>query len=189
MNPRAGQSDFRLHLRTVLAETDASARLDGLTKLAQSRLGLTETIQLDRVLMRDAAEPIDGYARVRLAVLSTNTIDHLLPAIRVAGLRYKLRLEVFSGSFGQYRQELLDPASPLLQFRPDLILLSLNARQPTSGVPITATADEVEEVLARAIEELRELWRHARSIFKASVIQQSYLDVSEPLFGSYDRLV
>jgi len=189
MNPRAGQSDFRLQLRTVLAETDASARLDGLTKLAQSRLGLTETIQLDRVLMRDAAEPIDGYARVRLAVLSTNTIDHLLPAIRVAGLRYKLRLDVFSGSFGQYRQELLDPASPLLQFRPDLILLSLNARQTTSRVPITATADEAEQALARAIEELRELWRHARSTFNATVIQQTYLDVSEPLFGSYDRLV
>jgi FkbH-like protein len=56
-------------------------------------------------------------------------------------------------------------------------------------VPIAATADEVEEALARAIAELRELWRHARSAFNATVIQQSYLDVSEPLFGSYDRLV
>jgi len=113
----------------------------------------------------------------------------LLPAIRVAGLRYKLRLDVFSGSFGQYRQELLDPGSPLVQFRPDLILLSLDARQATSGVPISATAEEVEEALARAIGELRELWRHAHSTLDATVIQQSYLDVSEPLFGSYDRLV
>jgi len=183
------RSDFRLQLRAVLAATDARARIDGLTRLAQSRLGLTETIQLDRALMRDAAEAIEGYARVRLAVLSTSTIDHLLPAIRVAGLRYKLRLDVFSGSFGQYRQELLDPVSPLLRFRPDLILLSLNARQTISGVPITASADQVEEALARAIEELRELWRRARGTFKATVIQQSYLDVSEPLFGSYDRLV
>src|SRR5258706_2681176 len=145
------QPDFRLQLQIALAERDARARLDGLARLAQSRLGFTETIQLDRALMGGAAEPIDGYARVRLAVLSTDTIDHLLPAIRVAGLRYKLRLDVFSGSFGQYRQELLDPVSPLLQFRPDLILLSLGARQTTSGVPITATADEVEEALARAI--------------------------------------
>ena len=100
--------------------------------------------------MLSTAESIDGYAPVRLAVLSTDTIGHLLPAIRVAGLRYKLRLDVFSGSFGQYRQELLDPASPLLQFRPDLILLSLNARQATSGVPIAATAGEVEEAMTRA---------------------------------------
>jgi len=189
MDQPAGQRDFRLQIRAASAETDIRARLDALAGLAQSRLGLVETIQLDRALMRDATEPIDGYTRVRLAVLSTNTIDHLLPAIRVAGLGYKLRLDVFSGSFGQYRQELLDPASPLLQFRPDLILLSLNARQTTSGVPLAATAEEVEQALARAIEELRELWHHARRTFKASVIQQSYLDVSEPLFGSYDRLV
>src|SRR5712671_2470972 len=189
MDQPAGQSSFRLQLQAALAKTDIRARLDALAGLAQSRLGLVETIQLDRALMRDAAEPIDGYTRVRLAVLSNNTIDHLLPAIRVAGLRNKLRLDVFSGSFGQYRQELLDPASPLLQFRPDLILLSLNARQTTSGVPLAATAEEVEQALARAIEELRELWHHARRTFKASVIQQSYLDVSEPLFGSYDRLV
>jgi len=189
MDQPAGRNDFRLQLQAVLAETDKRARLDGLAILAQSRLGFVETIQLDRALVRSAAESIDGYARLRLAVLSSNTIDHLLPAIRVAGLRYRLRIEVFAGSFGQYRQELLDPASPLLQFRPDLILLSLDARQATTGLPIAATAKEVEEALARAIEELRELWRHARSTFNATVIQQSCLDVSEPLFGSYDRLV
>src|SRR6267142_35788 len=185
----ASQSDFRVQLQAALAETESRARLDSLARLAQSRLSFIETIQLDQALARSAAETIDGFARVRLAVLSTNTIDHLLPAIRVAGLRCRLRIDVFSGSFGQYRQELRDPASPLVQFRPDLILLSLNARQAASGVSISATAQEVEEVLARAIEELRELWRHARSTFNAAVIQQSYLDVSEPLFGSYDRLV
>ncbi|HTG04547.1 MAG TPA: HAD-IIIC family phosphatase [Bradyrhizobium sp.] len=189
MKEPAGQSDFRLQLQAALAETGTRARLDSLARLAQSRLGFTETIQLDRALARSAAEPIDGYARLRLAVLSNNTIDHLLPAIRVAGLRYKLQFDVFSGSFGQYRQELLDPASPLLQFRPDLILLSLNARQATSGVPIAATAEEVERALGRVVDELGDLWRHARGTFNATVIQQSYLDVSEPLFGSYDRLV
>ena len=183
------QLDFRPQLQIALAETDARARLDGLARLAQSRLGLVETIQLDRALMRCAEEPVEGYARMRLAILSTNTIDHLLPAVRVAGLRHGLRLDVFSGAYGQYRQELLDPVSPLLGFRPDLILLSLSARQAISGVPIAATAEQAEEALGRSIEELRELWRHARASFDATVIQQTFLDVSEPLFGSYDRLV
>jgi FkbH-like protein len=189
MHEPASQSDFRLQLQAALAETDARARLDSLARLAQCRLGFIETIQLDRALVRGAAEPVDGYTPVRLAILSTDTVDHLLPAIRVAGIRYKLRLDFFSGAFAQYRQELLAPDSPLLQFRPDLILLSLSARQVASGMPIAATTGEVEEALARAIEELRELWRHARSSFNATVIQQTYLDVSEPLFGSYDRMV
>ena len=189
MDQPAGQSDFRAQLQAALAAVDARARLDRLARLARSRLGFTETIQLDRALARSAAESIDGYARVRLAVLSSNTIDHLLPAIRVNGLRYNLLLDVFPGAFGQYRQELLDPASALRQFRPGLILLSLDARQATAGVPLAATAEEAQAGLARAIEELRELWRHARSSLNATVIQQSFLDVSEPLFGSFDRLV
>lgn len=189
MGQSAGVSDFRVQLQAAVAETAVCARLDGLSRLAQSRLGFVETLQLDRALERSVPASIEGYARVRLAVLSANTIDHLSPAIRVAGLRYGLRLDVFSGAFGQYRQELLDPASPLLQFRPDLILLSLDARQPTAGIQIGATTEEVDKALARAIEELCALWRHARSRFNATVIQQSYLDVSEPLFGSYDRLV
>src|SRR5258706_238589 len=174
------QPDFRLQLQIALAGSDAHARLDGLARLAQSRLGFTETIQLDRALARGVAETVEGYAPVRLAVLSSSTIDHLLPAIRVAGLRYKVRFEVFSGAFGQYRQELLDPASPLLQFRPELILLSLNARQAVSGVPIAATAEEVEEALARAVEELPGLLGHARSRLRRTLIPQSYLHVSEP---------
>ena len=189
MEQPTSQSDLRLQLQAALAQTDARARLDGLARLAQSRLGFIETIQLDRALVRDAAESIDGYAAVRLAVLSTNTIDHLLPAIRVAGLTYKMRLDILAGAFGQYRQELLDPASRLIRFQPDLILLSLNARQVISAVPIAAPAEEVEEALSRRIEELSGLWRHARNTLNATVIQQTYLDISEPLFGSYDRLV
>lgn len=189
MDQPTSQSDFRFQLQAALAQTDARTRLDGLARLAQSRLGLIETIQLDRALERDAAESIDGYAAVRLAVLSTNTMDHVLPAIRVAGLAYKMRLDIFAGVFGQYRQELLEPASRLLRFHPDLILISLNARQVISALRIAAPAEEVEEALSRSIEELSGLWRHARDTLNATVIQQTYLDISEPLFGSYDRLV
>ena len=189
MSPSTAQSDFRFRLQVAVAQADTRARLESLARLAQSRLDFVETIQLDRVLVRNNAESMEDYVRVRLAVLSTNTIDHLLPAIRVAGLRYKMLFDVYSGSFGQYRQDLLDPASALLQFRPDLILLSLSARPTVSGVPIAAKAEEVEETLMRAIDELRDLWRHARNTFGTTVVQQSYLDVMEPLFGSYDRLV
>jgi FkbH-like protein len=189
MDPFAGQSGFRVQMRAVLAEKSARARFDGLARLARSRLGFVETLQLDRALARSIDDSIDGYAGVRLAVLSDSTIDHLSPAIRVAGLRHGLRFEVFSGGFGQYRQELLDASSPLVQFRPDVVLLSLSARQATAGVPIGATAEEAEEALSRVLDELRSLWSRVRDVYKATVIQQSYLDVSEPLFGSYDRMV
>ena len=120
---------------------------------------------------------------MRLAVLASSTVDHLSPAIRVAGLRRKLLIDVHGGAYGQYRQELLDPTSSLHQFAPQAVLFSLTAREAIAGVPLTATAAEVDETIARFIGELRSFWRKAREIGNAAIIQQTFLDVTEPVFG------
>lgn len=189
MNWLPSPRDFRQSLRTALAVTDPLERLETLAALAQHQLGFLETIQLDNALGKTAATANAPFVQIRLALLSSCTIDHLLPAIRIAGLRRRLLIEVYTGSFGQYRQELLDPASALHGFRPDIILFSLTARDAIAGVPLGATTDEADQAMARASAEVQQLWRTARETFKAPVIQQSFLDVSEPLFGSYDRLV
>ena len=56
-------------------------------------------------------------------------------------------------------------------------------------MPLGASAAEAEEVVCAAVDELRDLWRKARENFSATIIQQSFLDVSEPLFGNHERLV
>jgi FkbH-like protein len=56
-------------------------------------------------------------------------------------------------------------------------------------VPLTASTAEVGETIARSIQELRLLWRNARENLNATIIQQTFLDVTESVFGSYDRLV
>ena len=98
-------------------------------------------------------------------------------------------IEVHSGAYGQYRQDLLDPTSALHRFKPQAVLFSLSAREAIAGVPLTATAAEVDGAIGRFIAELRSLWRKAREIGGAAVIQQTFIDVSEPLFGGYDRMV
>jgi FkbH-like protein len=179
--------DFRGSLR--LAMEPSANRLEMLAALAQHRLGLLETIQLDRALGTVSAESAQGFSPVRLALLASATVDHLVPAIRVAGLRRRMLAAVHVGPFGQYRQQLLDPASPLHGLAPQMILLSLTAREVVPSLPLTAPAAEVNTALSRSVEELRLLWRKARETFHATVIQQTFLNVSPPLFGSYDRLV
>ena len=48
---------------------------------------------------------------------------------------------------------------------------------------------EVDETIAKLIGELRSLWQRAREIFNAAIIQQTFINVTEQVFGSYDRLV
>jgi FkbH-like protein len=182
-------ANFRDDLRAALDQAKPTDGLESLAALAAHRLGFLETVQLDRALARLDVKEAPGFAPVRLAILASSTVDHLPPAIRVAGLRRRLLIEVHSGAYGQYRQDLLDPASALHRFKPQAALFSLSAREAMASVPLTATAAEVDDAIGRFIAELRSLWRRARDIGGAAVIQQTFLDVSEPLFGGYDRIV
>jgi len=179
--------DFQSRLR--LAVEAAADRLEKLAELAQYRLGFLQTIQLDRALGTVGKESARGFTSVRLAVLASATVDHLAPPIRVSGLRRRLLIDIHIGPYGQYRQQLLDLNSPLRRVRPEMILLSLTAREAITGVPLTATAADVDAAISHAIDELRILWRRVREAFHAIVIQQTLLNVAPPLFGSYERLV
>jgi FkbH-like protein len=179
---------FREQLAAALAHESDRDRLAALTGLAHESLGLVETIQLDRALAGVPAAARQALVPVRLALLSTNTVDHLLPALRVAGLARGLQIDATAGAFGQYRAELLAADSPLLAHPLDAIVLSLSARPLTSAL-LPGDADGERRAIEAALAELCELWRAARERFGAAVIQQTYLDVFEPLFGNHDRIV
>lgn len=181
--------DFRDKLKAAVSLSDPRASLEALAELAHLDLGLIETIQVDNAVARSTPAAVEGWKPMRLAVLSNSTIEQLLPAIRVAGLRRKLRVEVYSGAFGQYRQDVLDSASRLHDFHPEVVLLSLTARQVVSAMPLDAAAQDVERRLTQAVDEIRHLWRELKEAFGSVVVQQTYMDVYLPLFGSYDRLV
>ena len=182
-------SNFREDLRTALANAEPADRLEQLATLAGYRLGFLEIVQLDRAFVRLGLKEALGFMPLRLAILASSTVDQLAPAIRVAGLRRRLLIEVQYGGYGQYRQELLDPSSSIYQFAPQAILFSLTAREAIAAVPLTATVMEVDETIERLIGELRHFWRKAREISNGVILQQTFLDVSDPLFGGYDRFV
>src|SRR5262252_2840104 len=182
-------ADFRGRLKAALALRDDAARLDALCSLAAVALGYVEAIQLDKALAGIAPEVAgQRLTPIRAAILSSGTVDHLVPALRVAALRRGFFVRTFAGAFGQYRQQLLDPSTPLQAFAPDAVMLSLSARAVVGALPTDADHEQVERVLQAEVAEVRSLWRAARQRFGAAILQQTYLDVFEPLFGSYDRI-
>jgi hypothetical protein len=77
---------FRGDLRAALNTTDPTDCLEKLASLAAYQLGFLETVQLDRALGRLGLKEAPGFLPIRLAVLASSTVDHLLPAIRIAGV-------------------------------------------------------------------------------------------------------
>ena len=114
---------------------------------------------------------------MRLAVLGSSTLTHLLPAIRVGGLRRNIWIETYEGEYGQYRQELTDPASPLHAFRPNAVLLAFDAHHLTAGATAGLDAAGADAALAEVQAQIRESWRLARTAFRCPIIQQTALPV------------
>jgi len=181
--------NFRETLRAAQSDPAWPSRLARLAGLSRQRLGYLEVIQLDRALAAVPADARTGLTPVRLAVLASSTVDHLLPGIRIAGLRRGLSVETHIGTYGQYRQDLLDPSSSLHGFRPQVILFAIAAREAIASIDVTASSEETDRRLDQTVDDLRSLWREARGTLKATVIQQTFLNTAKSLFGSYERLV
>jgi FkbH-like protein len=157
-----------------------------LTALANARLGFMETIQLDRTvqkLTKDAAPEEFVGKPVRLAVLGSSTLDNLLPGLRVGALRRGIWLTTYVPAYGQYLQDLLDTDSDLTAFDPNTILLALDARHVLGETNVASSAADADSIVDDAVTRCRELWRLARSRFKARIIQQTLMPVFPQVLG------
>lgn len=179
--------DVAAELAALDALGDADAKAAALLRLANARLSFLDLKRVDdaRRGLRDVLA--NRLERVRVALLGSATLDHLAPAIRVAGLRRGLLIDVHVGGFGQYRQELASSAPALRAFAPHFVLLSLSAADFISAIPIDASAREAEAAVATAAGDIQHLWEQVRDL-GAVTIQQSLLDISVPVFGSFDTV-
>jgi FkbH-like protein len=178
-------SDWRPRLRAFAA----APTWEEAVALASARLNFVLVNALDEAVRRGFTQPLDGLATrpVRLAVLGSSTLTHLLPAIRVAGLRRGIWIDTYENDFGQYHQELADPTSALHAFKPTAILLALDAYHLTAGVTAGLDADGADAALAEIQARIRETWRLARDAFRCPILQQATLPLHLPVLGNNEH--
>ena len=115
---------------------------------------------------------------LRLAIIGSATLSHLAPAIRVAALRRGLLVEVHEGGYAMYLQELMDTTSPLHAFRPDVLLLALDAHHLAESPG--ATADH-------ALATMEQCWALAKQHLHCIILQQTILPVFPPVLGNNEQ--
>lgn len=177
--------NFAQQLKAIRQIDNTDEMASRLQQLACTNLTFLEALQLSRAIeSAQASLPV-----VKLAILSSTTCDHLVGGIRVSALRRGLGIDVWCGQYGQYRQEVMQPAAPLLAFAPDYILFVQHAAHLAPGIALHASHQEVDEAIAQSVADLAQLWSRAATTFDATVIQQTCIERSEPVFGSFDRVV
>jgi FkbH-like protein len=179
--------DWRQRLRTLAA--DPGTAWDNAVALANARLNFVLTNALDETVRRILPAGPDTLAtkKVRLAVLGSSTLTHLLPGIRVAGLRRGIWIDTYENDYGQYLQELSDPDSPLHAFKPTAILVALDAYHLTAGVTSGMDADSAQAALSEVQDRMRDVWQRARDAFRCPIVQQTALPVHLPLLGGNEH--
>lgn len=170
-------------------ETDADP-WSRLIALANTRLSASQTNQIDRIRAKvfSHVRPDSLTTRpLRLAVLSSSTVSHLLPAIRVGALRRGIWVETYEAAFGAYHQELLDSASALHAFAPDVVLFSFDAPHLVGALPVSASQEVADAFHAQTLERLRVLWALAQDRLQGLVLQQTIMPVALPLVGGNEH--
>ncbi|WP_428490547.1 HAD-IIIC family phosphatase [Rhodopila sp.] len=180
-------ADWRQRLRALPA--DPATAWENAVVLANARLNFVLTNSLDETIRRVLPAGPEALAtkKVRLAVLGSSTLTHLLPAIRVAGLRRGIWVDTYENDYGQYLQELSDTDSPLHAFKPTAVLVALDAYHLTAGVTAAMDADTADAALTEMGDRLREVWRLAREAFRCPIIQQAALPVHLSLLGNNEH--
>jgi hypothetical protein len=123
----------------------------------------------------------------RLAILSSSTTTHLLPALRVGALRRGIWLDTYENEYGQYRQELLNPKSSLWTFAPTTALFCLDAEHVAGAAKGCVSREESARRSEQFVDSLEGLWRIAREGLACNVLQQTIMPRLPSLIGSNEH--
>ncbi|MBS0631863.1 MAG: HAD family hydrolase [Verrucomicrobia bacterium] len=121
---------------------------------------------LDRLVAKSAAVP---GRKVRIGIVSSSTTELMPPLLRLLAARDGLVAEVYAAPFSMYRQELMDPASGLHQFKPDFIVVALHWRD--AGLEPLGNAPDAAD---RVFGELEQLWAAAQRTSPCTILQHAF---------------
>ncbi|MEI6666737.1 MAG: HAD-IIIC family phosphatase [Acidobacteriota bacterium] len=139
----------RIDAAVVRGETRLAAAL--LRQLFEEKptLGNAAVVE-DRFSRLGSAAPT---TRLKVAVLRSYTLEPMVPLLRAAALCHGLALDVKVGAFNAYVQEIVDPASWLPGFAPDVVMLAIQTRDLLPAV-WTNYADLPEGAADCAVDEV-----------------------------------
>lgn len=138
----------------------------------------------------DALAAALARVRIRVACLASFTFDPIRPALVLQGLRSRIGIEPYVAPYGQFEQELLNPASALVQFNADVVLLAIRLQDVCPAIYEHFNSLGEGEA-ARLIDEWLRRLEAALRVFRernpaSYVLIQNYDQPATPALGLAD---
>lgn len=127
--------------------------------------------------------------QIRISILSSFTIDPLVPVLEVTCYQAGLRPEIYLGGFNQVQQEILDPHSPLYQFKPDVLIVAVRLQELAPRLWddfLTMEPVQIEAEVDGVLDTIQMLLGQFRQRSDALVIVHDFEQPSRPDLGLLD---
>src|SRR2546425_2782439 len=138
---------------------------------------------------RDRLAPHLTLVCRRVAFLRSFTVEPMVALLRAAALMQGIDLLVHVGDFNAYAQEMIDPASPLYAFAPDIIVVAVQIADWSPDL-WNAFAGKSPDEVAKDLDRLSDTvvaWIAAvRAHSSASIIVHSFEMPARPSQGVLD---
>jgi FkbH-like protein len=121
----------------------------------------------------------------RVALVGSYTTDQLAAMLPLAAMRLGIDLDVQSGLYGQYQQDLINPTSALYASQPDQIVLAVHE----GAVQLPEWSETPAEAVAAEAARWTGLWETAAAHSTASVIQHAFALRPESALGNLSQSV
>jgi FkbH-like protein len=179
--------ELRAEIDSRLASAEwAEARAALVELWSAERSSATASFVISRF---ERLRPFVSLVPCRLAILRSFTLEPVVPLLRAAALVGGIDLTVQMGGFDNYAQQMLDPASDLYAFQPDVVILALQTRDVAPAIWENHTAAPASEQEAAARELLSSIgqWvRIFRSRSSASLVLHTLEIPAQPNTGVLD---
>jgi FkbH-like protein len=124
--------------------------------------------------IRKSIEKVDGLDLIpfKVALMASFSIEFLHDPLIVQGFLNGLKIDVYTGGFAQFSQEILDPQSGLYRFGPNAIVLAIEGRDwlPAIYRSYLDNPEAGRQSVRRAQDEIASLVEELRSRSQAALL-------------------
>jgi FkbH-like protein len=127
-----------------------------------------------------------GVTPARVAVLGSTTTSQLTAFLDLFLFARNIEAELYEAPYGTFRQEILDPASDLHRFRPQIVFLATTRRDAGHLPQPSDTLDAVQAAVDAELNDWLMLWQAAHDRLGCQVIQNNFDAPPWRAFGNFE---
>ncbi len=169
--------------KAALAAGDHAGALAELRAAIRPEDDFTEQARIARAFAKVDAGAL-GLRPLKVAVLAGSTVDHLADVLRFWLAVSGFAAEIYLAPYDTAAQTVLDPASGLYAFAPQVVWLFSTHRDAGVAVEPGTSAAEVEAAVEAAVAERTALWQVLAERLDALVLQNNADIPADDPFGN-----